>query len=135
MEYCCHICSGDVQSALSSLDRVQRCLHCLVRDELTSNLQPLSHRRNVASLLLFPWQMFRRVTLASPIQTFTGRARHVTYTGSKHPPHVRIPLVRRKFHSDSSLPRNDTLQNRLSTGYSPDRYNRSRFKSRINRVT
>lgn len=33
-----------------------------------SSPQPLPHRRNVASLSLFPWLMFRRNILVSPLQ-------------------------------------------------------------------
>ena len=52
MEYCCHIWAGASQQDLSCLDRVQSRLRYLVGDSLFSSLQPLSHRRNVASLSL-----------------------------------------------------------------------------------
>ena len=53
MEYCCHIWAGAAKNSLSCLDRVQNRLRNLVGDALFSSLQPLSHRRDVASLSLF----------------------------------------------------------------------------------
>ena len=53
MEYCCHIWAGAAACHLSLLDRVQKRIVNLVSEELGSSLQPLSHRRSVASLCLF----------------------------------------------------------------------------------
>ena len=53
MEYCCHIWAGASAACLSLLDRVQKRVANLIGPELSSKLQPLSHRRNVASLCLF----------------------------------------------------------------------------------
>ena len=53
MEYCCHIWDGAPACHLSLLDRVQKRIVNLVGEELGSSLQPLSHRRSVASLCLF----------------------------------------------------------------------------------
>ena len=49
MEYCCHVWAGASQRSLSSLDSVQRRLRGLVGPDLYATLQPLSHRRYVAS--------------------------------------------------------------------------------------
>ena len=53
LEYCCHIWAGAPISSLNILDRVQRRLFNLLGENLYSKLQPLSHRREVASLSLF----------------------------------------------------------------------------------
>lgn len=52
LEYCCHLWAGAVQSSFFSLSRVQKHLYIHVGDKLFFNLQSLSHRRNVESLLL-----------------------------------------------------------------------------------
>ncbi|XP_065668128.1 uncharacterized protein LOC136088359 [Hydra vulgaris] len=53
MEYCCHIWGGSSNDALSLLYKVQKRTINIVGPALAANLQPLSHRRNVASLSLF----------------------------------------------------------------------------------
>ena len=53
MEYCCNIWAGAHACLLPLLDRVQKRIVNLVGEELGSSLQPLSHRRTVASLCLF----------------------------------------------------------------------------------
>ena len=53
MEYCYHIWEGSAKTPLNPLDAVQKPLHSLVGDELFDTVQPLSHRRDVASLSLF----------------------------------------------------------------------------------
>ena len=54
MEYCSHLWAGAPKSqGLNLLDRVQKRIVNLVGSELSANLQPLSHRRDVASLSLF----------------------------------------------------------------------------------
>ena len=53
MEYCCHIWAGASVSVLNMLDRIQRRVINMVGPKLSSNLQSLSHRRDVASLSLF----------------------------------------------------------------------------------
>ena len=54
MEYCSHICGGTLRSyGLDLLDRVQKRVVSLVGSGLSSDLQDLSHRRDVTSLSLF----------------------------------------------------------------------------------
>ena len=60
MEYCCHLWSGAPKSHLSFLDRVQHRMKKLVGSALYSTLQPLSQRRDVASLSLFYRYYFGR---------------------------------------------------------------------------
>ena len=68
MEYCCHVWTGASQRSLSSLDSVQRRLLGLIGPDLYATLQPLSHRRNVASISLlyryFHGEMLKRTSLS-----------------------------------------------------------------------
>ncbi|XP_065667848.1 uncharacterized protein LOC136088113 [Hydra vulgaris] len=53
MEYCSHIWGGSSNDALSLLDKVKKRIVNIFGPALAANLQPLSHRRNVASLSPF----------------------------------------------------------------------------------
>ena len=65
VEYCCHIWAGASACHLSLLDRVQKRIVILVDEELGSSLQPLSHRRSVASLCLFYRYFYRKICVTS----------------------------------------------------------------------
>ena len=52
-EYCCHIWAGASSVVLYLLDKVQRRIVNIIGPNLAVNLQPLSHRPNIASLSLF----------------------------------------------------------------------------------
>ncbi|XP_065679855.1 uncharacterized protein LOC136094163 [Hydra vulgaris] len=52
-KYCCYICRESYNDGLSLLDKVQKHIVNIVGPALAANLQPLPHRRNVASLSLF----------------------------------------------------------------------------------
>lgn len=113
----------------------------LVSDELFSTLKTLSYRRNVNISITFlqkKCQYFHGKCLEEihllvlPVQTFTARIRHVTFTGSNHTHCIRIEFVRNKFHTDSFLLRIATLLNRLPRGCFSDPYNLNHFKSTFN---
>ena len=53
MEYCCHIWAGAPSSFLDLLDKLQKRICRIVGPSLAASLEPLAHRRNVASLSLF----------------------------------------------------------------------------------
>ena len=53
MEYCCHIWAGGPSCYLDLLDRLQKWICRIVGPSLAASLEPLAHRRNVASLSLF----------------------------------------------------------------------------------
>ena len=53
MEYCCHIWAGSSNDSLSLLDKVLKRTVDVVGPGLSAKLEPLSHRRKVASLSLF----------------------------------------------------------------------------------
>ena len=53
MEYCCHVWAGAPSCYLELLDKVQKRICRTVSPSLAASLEPLAHRRNVASLSLF----------------------------------------------------------------------------------
>ena len=132
MEYCCHLCGGAAQSTLTGLDRVQNRLRNLVGDELFSSLEPLSHRRDVASLSLLYRYFHGKCSDALHSLTFTARTRLATSTVANHPHFLRLPNIRRKFHADSFIPRTSSLWNKLPRDCFPSSYNLNTFKKRVN---
>ena len=53
MEYCCHFWAGAPSCYLDLLDKLQKRICRIVGPSLATSLEPLAHRRNVASLSLF----------------------------------------------------------------------------------
>ena len=53
MEYCCHVWAGAPSCYLKLLDRLQKRICRPAGSSLAASLEPLAHRRNVASLSLF----------------------------------------------------------------------------------
>ena len=53
MEYCCHVWAGAPSCYLDLLDKLQKRICRIVSPSLAASLEPLTHRRNVASLSLF----------------------------------------------------------------------------------
>lgn len=89
-----------------------------------STLQPLSPQtqccKPVATLTIFPWQIFMRAT-----------TRHATGTESKHTHFPCLPNVRREFYQERFFLRTVTLRNRFLCGCFPKHFNLAFFKSRI----
>ena len=115
MEYCCHIWAGACMSSLSSLDRVQRRLRWLIGEELFNTLQPLSHRRDVASLSLFYHYFHGRCSeelhsLVPALRSFPVRTR---FAVTAHPYHVDVQSGRTMFHANSFFPRTTAIWNSL----------------------
>ena len=135
MEYCCHIWAGASQQALSCLDRVQRRLRYLVGDSLFSSLQPLSHRRNVASLSLLYRYYNGKCSkelheMVPPKRTFV---RNTRFSSNVHPHFLEVETAHQNFHMQSFFPRTATLWNSLPAHCFPDRYDLFSFKRRVNR--
>ena len=63
MEYCCHIWAGAPSCYLDLLDKLQKRICRIVGPSLAASLEPLAHRRNVASLSLFYRYYFGRCSL------------------------------------------------------------------------
>ena len=53
IEYCCHVWAGAPNCSLELLDKLQERICRTVGPSLAASLDPLAHRRNVASLSLF----------------------------------------------------------------------------------
>ena len=60
MEYCCHVLAGAPSCYLELLDKLQQLICRTVGPSLAASLEPLAHRRNVASLSLFYRYYFGR---------------------------------------------------------------------------
>ena len=60
MEYCCHVWAGVPSCYLDLLDKLQKRICRFVGPSLAASLEPLAHRRNVASLSLFYRYYFGR---------------------------------------------------------------------------
>ena len=60
MEYCCHVWAGAPSCYLELLDMLQKRIYRTVGLSLAASLEPLAHRRNVASLSLFYRYYFGR---------------------------------------------------------------------------
>ena len=136
MEYCSHIWGGAPQSGcLDLLDRVQRRLVNLIGPVLSSTLQPLSHRRDVASLSLFYKYYHGNCSqeLFSLVPHGRLSVRSTRFSESLHQYAVDIPRCKRNFYHTSFFPRTARLWNSLSVDCFPSEYNLSVFKSRINR--
>ena len=60
MEYCCHVWAGAPSCYWELLDKLQNRICRIVGISLSASLEPLAHRRNVASLSLFYRYYFGR---------------------------------------------------------------------------
>ena len=106
MEYCWYIWARAPSCHLSLLDRVQKRIVNLVDEELGSSLQPLSHRRSVASLCLFYRYFHGKCAtsvsdLVPPVRVFKRETR---LSACSHPYTLALPRYRTKNYSNSFLP-------------------------------
>ena len=134
MEYCCHLWSGAPKSHLSLLDRVQHRMKKLVGSALYSTLEPLSHRRDVASLSLFYRYYFGRCSdglHTSMFPTFVA-SRPTRRVNFLHSFCVQVPQSRTVSRSSGFFVRTANQWNSLSANCFPDRYDLSAFKRRVN---
>ena len=126
------IWAGSSHRSLSALDSVQHRLKGLVGPELYSTLQPLSHRRNVASISLFYRYIYGKCStelhsLVPPLRVFRRQTRY-SNDCAKHPFLLQILKSHHKFHESSFFPRNS-----LPPEAFPDNYNINKFKSNANK--
>lgn len=82
-------------------------------DVLFSTLRPLFHKQNTVSFLLL-----RHSRYSDELHIFTPRTCHATYTGTIRAHFLRIPLVKRKFHTGTFYTRSGkkNIGSRLITG-------------------
>ncbi len=135
MEYCCHLSAGAPASSLSLLDKVQNRVCNLVGPPLAAKLQPLSHRRNVASLSLFYKYFNDRCSseLSSLVPKLRPWVRTTRQSSNAHPYTVQIPISSKKLYESSFFPRTSKLWNLLPARVFPDSYDMDKFKSSVNR--
>ena len=82
MEYCCHIWAGALSCYLDLLDKLQKRICRILGPSLVASLEPLAHRRNVASLSLFYRYYFGRCSseLAQLVPLLFSRGRSTRYS-------------------------------------------------------
>lgn len=108
MKYCYHI--WVIQSSPFSLERRQKHSRRHVDDELISTIQPLCHKRNVASLSHLFHYYYNRCpdvfySLVSPVVRFIARTRYAMFTVANLRHSRRALSLRSKNHINSFFPR------------------------------
>ena len=133
-EYCCHVWAGGPGCYLELLDTLQKRICMTVGLSLAASLEPLAHRRNVASLSLFYRYYFDRCSseLAQLVSLSFFRGRATYYVDRLHDFSVTIPRCYKNVYVYSLFPRTAKLWNSLPTECFPLTYDLSGFKSRIN---
>ena len=135
MEYCCHVWGGAPSCYLELLDKLQKRICRTVGPSLAASLEPLAHRRNLASLYLFYRYYFGRCSseLAQLVSLPYSRRRPTCYSDRLHDFSVTIPRCYKDVYVNSFFPRTARLWNSLPIECFPLTYDPSDFKSRINR--
>ena len=135
MEYCCHVWAGAPGCYLELLDKLQKRICRTVGPSLAASLEPLAHRRNVASLSLFYRYYFGRCSseLAQLVPLPYSRGRSIRYSDRLHDFSVTVPRCYKDVYVNSFFPRLAMLWNSLPIECFPLTYDLSRCKSRINR--
>ena len=116
MEYCCHVWVGAPSCYLELLDKLQKRICRTVGPSLAASLEPLAHRRNVASLSLFYRYYFGRCSseLAQLVPLPYSRRKSTCYSGRLHDFSVTIPRCCKDVYVNSFFPRTAKLLVALS---------------------
>ena len=103
MEYCCWVWAGAPSYYLELLDKLQKRIYRTVGPSLTTSLEPLAHRLNVASLSLFYRYYFGRYSseLAELVPLPFSRGRSTCYSDRLHDFSVTIPRCYKDFYVNS----------------------------------
>ena len=135
MEYYCHVWTGAPSCYLELPEKLQKWLCRTVGPSLAASLEPLAHRRNVASLSLFYRYYFGRCSseLAQLVPLPYSRGRSTCYSDRLHDFSVTIPRCYKDVYVNSFFPRTARLWNSLPIECFTLTYDLSGFKSRINR--
>ena len=135
MEYCCHVWAGAPSCYLELLGKLQKWICRTVGPSLAASLEPLAHRRNVASLSLFYWYYFGRCSseLAQLVPLLCSRGRSTCYSDRLHGFSVTIPRCYKDVYVNSFFSRTARLWNSLPIECFPLTYDLRGFKSRIDR--
>ena len=107
MEHCCHVWAGAPICYLELVDKLQKQICRTVGPSLAASLEPLAHRRNVASLSLFYRYYFGRCSseLAELIPLSYSRGRSTCYSDRLHDFSVTIPRCYKDVCVNSFFPR------------------------------
>ena len=135
MKYYCHVRAVAPSCYLELLDKLQQRICRTVGPSLAASLEPLAHRRNVASLSLFYRYYFGRCSseLAELVPLPYSRGRSTRYSDRLHDFSVTIPRCYKDVYVNSFFPRTARLWDSLPIECFPLTYDLSSFKSRINR--
>ena len=123
-EHCCHVLSGAPICYLELLDKLQKRICRTVGPSLAASLEPLAHRRNVASLSLFYRYYFGRCSseLAQLVPLPYSRGRSTCYFDRLPDFSVTIPTCYKDIYVNSFLSRTTRLWNSLPMGCFPLTY-------------
>ena len=101
IEYWCHVWAGATSCYLETLDTLQKQLCRTVVPLLGGSLEPLAHRRNVASLSLFYRYYFGRCSseLAQLVPLPFSQGRSTRYSDRLHNFSVTIPRCYKDFNN------------------------------------
>ena len=135
MKYWCHLWAGAPSRYLEFLDNLQKRMCTIVGHSLTSFLEPLAHRRNVASLNLFYRYYNDRYLseLAELVPLPYSRGRCTRYSDRLHGFSVTIPRCYNDVYVNNFCPRTARFWNSLPIECFLLTYDLKSFKSRINR--
>ena len=135
MECCCHVWAEAPSCYLDLLDKLQKQICRIVGPSLTASLEPLAHRRNVASLSLFYRYYFGGCSseLAQLVPLPFSRRRSACYSDRLHDFSVTIPRCCKDVYVNSFFPCTAKPWNSLPVECFLLTYDLSGFKSRINR--
>ena len=132
LEYCCHIWGGSPSTYL--LDRVwSKAKRLIDSPMLSSSLDPLSLRRDVASLALFYRYFHQHCSseLAGCMPPPLRRPRNTRQAASSHKYCVEIPSSRLARVNACFFPSTSRLWNALPEHVFPDSYDLSSFKRQV----
>ena len=115
VEYCCHVRAGTPSCYLELLNKLQKRICRTVGPSLVASLEPLAHRRHVASLSLFYIYYFGRCSsqLAQLVPLAFSRERSTRYSDWLHDLFVTIPRCYKDVYVNSFFPRTARLWNSL----------------------
>ena len=135
MEYCCHVWAGAPSCYLELLDKLQKRICRTVGPSLAASLEPLAHRRNVASLSLFYRYYFGRYSseLAQLFPLPFSRGRSTRYSDRLYDFSVTILRCYKDVYFNSFFPCTTRFWSSLPIECFPLTYDLNRFKSSISR--
>ena len=135
MEYCCHVWAGAPSCYLELLDKLEKWICRTVGPSLAASLEPLAHRRNVATLSLFYRYYFGRCSseLAELVPLPYSRGRSTCYSDRLHDFSLffTIPRCYKDVYLNSFFPCTARLWNSLPIECFPLTFDFSSFKCRI----